>query len=203
MTIAYIRISTDKQDADNQKHTILEYANQHRLIIDDFTSIQISSRKSVKERLIEDLLNRLNENDTLIVTELSRLGRSVSEVTTIVKELIDKGIRLISIKESIDTGKRQDINTKVIITMFSLLAELERDLISQRTREGLKNRKAKGQKLGRPRGSISKSKLDGKEEQIKNLIDKGVTVNNLAKIFDCSYNTMRNFMESRKLKMNS
>jgi DNA invertase Pin-like site-specific DNA recombinase len=202
MTLAYIRISTDKQDADNQRHTILDYANQHKIFIDEFVSIQISSRKSVKERLLIDLLSKLNKKDILIVTELSRLGRSVSEVTTMVKELIDKEIRLISIKESIDTQKRHDINTKVIITMFSLLAELERDLISMRTKEGLKARKEKGQKLGRPKGAIGKSKLDSKEDQIKKLLDKGVNISNLSKIFDVSYNTMYNFVRSRKLKMN-
>lgn len=198
MTIAYIRVSTSKQDIENQKHIILEYANRHKLFIDEFINIKISSRKSIEERKLNNLIDSLNKNDTLIITELSRLGRSVSEVTSIVKTLIEKEIRLISIKESIDTQNKHDINSKVVITMFSLLAELERDLISQRTKEALATKKAQGVKLGRPAGKGT-SKLDKHTEDIKNMVNKGISISSIAKYYNCSWNTVKSFIGNRNL----
>jgi DNA invertase Pin-like site-specific DNA recombinase len=197
--IGYIRVSTDLQNRESQKLAILEYANRHNTKIDDWIEITISSRKSRKARRIDELIDRLQKNDTLIVSELSRLGRSVGEVAGIVDQLIQKNINLICIKENINLSGKHNIQSKTMITMFSLFAEIERDLISERTKEGIANARKKGVTLGRPIGTTGISKLDGKENEIKDFLKKGVNVANLAKIYDCTWITMKSFIKSRKL----
>ena len=142
-TIAYIRTSTDKQDLNNQKLEIFEFAKKNKLEVDDFIEMTISSRKTSKERRIDEMLSVLNDADTLIVTELSRLGRSTAEVIGLVNELIKKQVRVIAIKQNLDM-KQHDMTSKVMITLFSLFAELERDLISLRTKEALAIKKRRG-----------------------------------------------------------
>jgi len=133
-TVAYIRTSTDKQDLNNQKLEVLEFARKKDLKVDEFVEITISSRKTTKQRRIDDLMQKLVGSDTLIVTELSRLGRSTAEVISLINELIGRNIRVIAIKQNLDILK-QDMNSKIIITLFSLFAELEKDMISLRTKE--------------------------------------------------------------------
>ena len=134
---------------------------------------------------------------SLIVAELSRLARSVGQIALIVDRLLDSGVRIICIKESMDLNDKRDMKAKVMITMFSLFAEIERDLISEREKEGLA--RAQGKVLGRPKGSLGKSILDGKEDQIKDLLDKTVTKANIAKIFGVSWPTIDNFIRTREL----
>jgi DNA invertase Pin-like site-specific DNA recombinase len=123
-TIAYIRTSTDKQDLNNQKLQIFEFAKKHKLEVDDFIQMTISSRKTSKERRIDEMLQSLDDADTLIVTELSRLGRSTAEVIGLINELIKKQVRVIAIKQNLDI-KQHDMTSKVMITLFSLFSELE------------------------------------------------------------------------------
>ncbi|MGA2404499.1 MAG: recombinase family protein [Syntrophobacteraceae bacterium] len=150
-TWAYLRISiAAKQDSDNQRLEIEEYCKANGLTVDDYLKIEISSRKTTKERRIDELLSRLNKGDTLIVSELSRLGRSVGELCQIVDSLIKKQVRLIAIKQGIVINGKHDIASKTMITMFALMAEIERDLISARTKNGLALARAKGKKLGNP-----------------------------------------------------
>jgi DNA invertase Pin-like site-specific DNA recombinase len=195
----YIRVSTDQQNTENQKLAILDYANKNNLNVDEWIKSNASSRKSTKERKIDYLLNQVKKDDTIIVAELSRLARSVGQIAILVDALIKKKVKVICIKENIKLNGRQDIQTKVMITMFSLFSEIERDLISERTKEGLKRARAEGKLLGRPKGSLGKSKLDGKEIEIKSYMDKGVTKANIARIFDVSWPTMDNFIKTRKL----
>ena len=145
-TLAYIRVSTDKQDLKNQKLEVLDYAHRNDFRIDEFIELEISSRKSTKKRKIDELIERLRENDTLIVSDLSRIGRSTGEVINTVNTLIEKHVRLIAIKQNLVVNGKHDIQSKVIITMFSLFSELERDLISQRTKQALEAKKAQGVK---------------------------------------------------------
>ncbi len=197
--IAYLRISTPDQDCDNQRLAILDYAHQHRLTIHEFVSIQVSSQKSLKQRGVLELLKRLEPEDMLLVSELSRLGRSVGQIIQMVDYLIRNQIRLVAIKESIDLSGKQDIPTKVMITMFSLFAEIERDLISERTKEGIAAARAKGKDIGRPKGALGKSKLDGKEEEIRQLLKKEVGITSIAKIVGVSRTALRHFIKTRKL----
>jgi DNA invertase Pin-like site-specific DNA recombinase len=142
-TTAYLRVSTESQDLKNQKFTILEYAARKKFPIDHFVEIQISSRRTPQQRGIDGLLERLAPKDRLIVSELSRLGRSLGQVIHIVDELLRRKIRFTAIKEDIHFEGMQDLQTKVMIALFGLFAEVERDLISERTREGLAAARAK------------------------------------------------------------
>jgi DNA invertase Pin-like site-specific DNA recombinase len=143
--------------------------------------VTISSRKTSKQRRIDELLQMLNQTDTLIVTELSRLGRSTAEVIALVNALIQRNIRLITIKQNLDI-QQQDMNSKIIITLFSLFSELERDLISLRTKEALSAKRAQGQILGKPKGTSQKSKFDQKLERIKELLGYGLSVRKIARV---------------------
>jgi DNA invertase Pin-like site-specific DNA recombinase len=178
-TIAYIRASTDKQDLNNQKLEIFEFAKKNKLEVDDFIQMTISSRKTSKERRIDEMLSVLNDADTLIVTELSRLGQSTAEVIGLVNELIKKQVRVIAIKQNLDM-KQHDMTSKVMITLFSLFAELERDLISLRTKEALANKRAQGIQLGKPKGTIQKSKFDKDTIKIQELLGLGLSVRKIA-----------------------
>lgn len=197
--VGYIRVSTDKQTVENQEHAILKYCSKARLHVDDWYKLEMSSRRTTKQRRIEELLETLEGGDTLIVSELSRLARSVGQIAIIVDTLRDNGVRFISIKENMDLNGKRDIQTKVMITMFSLFAEIERDLISERTKEGLDRARAQGKLLGRPKGRLGESKLDGKEDQIRDLMAKGVTKANIAKILEVSWPTLQNFIKTRKV----
>jgi len=178
-TIAYIRTSTDKQDLNNQKLEIFEFAKKNNLEIDDFIQMTISSRKTTKERRIDEMIAELEDADTLIVTELSRLGRSTAEVIGLVNELIKKQVRVIAIKQNLDI-KQHDMASKMMITLFSLFAELERDLISLRTKEALASKKAQGVQLGKPKGTVQKSKFDQDIGKIKELLALGLSVRKIA-----------------------
>ncbi len=178
-TIAYLRASTDKQDLNNQKLEILEWARKKDLKIDEFVEITISSRKTRKQRRIEEVLQILADSDTLIVTELSRQGRSIAEVIALVNELIARNIRVIILKQNLDISQH-DMSSKIVITLFSLFAELERDLISLRTKEALAAKKQQGKTLGKPKGTIQKSQFDADRERIKDLLKLGLSVRKIA-----------------------
>lgn len=161
----------------------------------------MSSRRSAKDRRIDELLSNLKSNDRLLVSELSRLGRSTGEVIQLIKSLTDQKIEFVAVKQSfrINSQNNKDMTSKVMVTIFSLLAELERDLISERTKMGLARARASGKKLGRPKGP-GKSKLDGKEDVIIGFLDKGVTRANIARILDVTWGTMDNFIKTRGLQ---
>ena len=198
-TIGYIRVSTDKQTVDNQRLAIHEYCHRNKFQVDDWIEVNMSSRRTPAQRRIDELLERLKEGDCLIVAELSRLARSVGQIAVTVSTLIKKKVRLISIKENINLNGGQDMQTKVMITMFSLFSEIERDLISERTKEGLKLARAEGKLLGRPMGTIGKSKLDGKEDEIKTFLKGGINKTNIARYLNVSWSTLENFIKTRKL----
>jgi DNA invertase Pin-like site-specific DNA recombinase len=197
--VAYLRSSSDKQDLGHQKLEILEFARRRELYIDDYIENSISSRKTTKERRIDELLQTLAENDTLIVTELSRLGRSTAEVIALVNTLIERNIRIIMIKQNLDIHSH-DINSKIIITMFSLFSELERDLISLRTKKALAAKKAQGKVLGKPKGTLQKSKFDKDVEKIKELLGYGLSVRKIAKVLGCSsHGALNTYINKRGL----
>ena len=198
-TVAYLRVSTRSQDLANQKLAILEFSQKRRFPIDRFIESRISSRQSPLERRIEELLAALEPGDRLLVSELSRLGRSLSQVIQIVDTLVHRKIRFIAIKEGIEFDGKQDLRTKVMIALFGLFAEVERDLISERTKEGLAAAKAKGKLLGRPKGALGTSKLDGKEQDIRVLLGKKVSKASIAKILDVSRSALYHFIQTRKI----
>jgi DNA invertase Pin-like site-specific DNA recombinase len=195
--LAYLRASTDKQDLSHQKLEILEFARRQGLRVDEYVELTISSRKTSKQRRIDELVQRLEETDTLIVTELSRLGRSTAEVIALVNALVERNIRLIAIKQNLDIS-RQDMNSKIIITLFS---ELERDLISLRTREALAAKKAQGRPLGKPKGTLQKSKFDQDVARIKELLGYGLSVRKIAKVLGySSHIALNTYINKRGLR---
>jgi putative DNA-invertase from lambdoid prophage Rac len=200
--VGYLRTSTEKQDLKNQQHEILSYTNKNDLKVHEFIEIQVSSRKAPKQRRIDELLERLNSADTLIVTELSRLGRSTSEILTLVNELLKKKIKLIIIKQNITINcDKYDLTSKVMITFFSLFGELERDMVSLRTREALAAKKANGVKLGKPIGTIQKSKFDKDLEKIKELLGYRLSVRKIAKYMGYpNYLSLNKYLNKRRIK---
>lgn len=197
--LGYIRVSTDKQDINNQKLAIMEYADKNKIKVDEYVKIKVSSRKSTKERLIDKLISMLDQGDLLIVYELSRIGRSLGQIVQTIDTLIRNNVRFVSLKENININGKQDIQTKVTVGLFGLFAEIERDLISERTKQGITAARLRGKLIGRPKG-YGKSKLDGKEDEIQNLIDKDVSKTSIAKILDVSRGCLYKFIRKRKIK---
>ena len=143
-TVAYLRVSTAQQDVRSQRLAILEYARQHDLRIDDFIEATASGQASEKRRRLDELLNGLQRGDRLVVSELSRLGRSLGQIVAILDALAKAGVAFVALKENIRVEGERDIQTKVMTTLFALFAEVERDLISEHTREGLAKARASG-----------------------------------------------------------
>ena len=199
LILGYVRVSTEAQDVRNQRHEILEFANGRGYHVDEFVEIEISSRKDRRARGIDGLLERLQAGDVLIVSELSRIGRSVVEVITIINEVVKKQVRFIAIKQAFDIQGNQDMQSKVLLTIFALLAELERDLVSERTKLALAAKKAQGIKLGRPKGSLGGSKLDPKIPEILELLKDRASHAFIARRLRVSRTTLVNFLYSRKL----
>lgn len=200
-TVAYLRASTDKQDLNNQKLEILEFARQRELRVDEFIAITVSSRKTSKQRRIDELLEKLADSDTLIVTELSRLGRSTSEVIALVNELVQRQIRVIVIKQNLDLRQNNDMTAKVMITLLSLFAELERDLVSLRTKEALAVKRAQGIKLGKPKGTIQASKFDKDRARIEELLQLGLSVRKIARVLGYSNHIgLNNYINRRQIR---
>src|SRR3954467_7263717 len=198
-TVAYLRISTGSQDLANQKLAVLDYARRERFAIDRFVEAQASSRKGRDQRRVEELLGARAAGGRLVVSELSRLGRSLGQVIQLIDELVKRKVRFIAIKEAIRFEGKQDMQTKVMVALFGLFAEVERDLISERTKEGLAAAPAKGRLLRPPKGSLGTSKLDGKEEEIRILLKKQVSKASIAKIVGVSSTNLRHFIRTREL----
>ena len=196
-TVAYLRVSTRSQDLANQKLAILEFSQKRRFPIDQFIESRISSRQSPLERRINEMLGTLEPGDRLLVSELSRLGRSLGQIVAILDGLAKAGIAFVALKENIRIEGARGIQTKVMTTLFALFAEVERDLISERTREGLAKARSSGRKLGRPKGSLGVSRLDGKQDDIRRFLELGVSKTAIAKITGVSRTTLYSFMSTR------
>lgn len=198
-TIAYIRVSKDGQDLASQKLAILDYAQRHRFKVDEFIEARVSTRRRRDKRRIDETLESLKRGDRLVVSELSRLGRSLGQIIAIMDQLLKQKTRFVAIKEGIQFDGKQDLKTKVMIAFFGLFAEVERDLISERTKEGIAAARAKGRMPGRPKGSLGTSKLDGRDEEIELLLKKGVSKASIAKIMDVSRTALYHFIRTRKV----
>lgn len=199
MVFGYIRVSTKQQDMDNQKFGILNYSYSSGLKVDEFIQETISSTKSYKSRILWQLIEKLKEEDILITTELSRFGRSIMEVMEILNQLMQKKVKVYVTKGNMEIGT--NIQSKVLAFAFSLAAEIERELISQRTKEALARRKSEGKPLGRPRGALSKSKLDGKEKIIDFYLSKEISVRSICKLLDAAPSTFYSFCKNRRINL--
>jgi len=199
--IGYIRVSTEKQDLEKQRHLLLDYAHQNHMLIDEFIEVEISSQKNRRERRIDDLFERLQEHSILIVAELSRLGRNMLETLNIMNELNKRGIKVIFVRQP--ELSTYGPHSKLLLAIYSYFAEAEREYISIRTKQGLTAAKAKGKLLGRPKGSKNKKGrvLDPYRDQIKDYLSMGLTMNAVLKIINnqlektISYNSLKYYIE--------
>jgi DNA invertase Pin-like site-specific DNA recombinase len=198
MIYAYVRISKDKQTTENQRFEILKFADEKRLQIDEWVDETVTGVKKARLRKLGPLLERMKANDILIVSEISRLGRSLMEVMSILYQLMEKDVKVFTVKERYELGN--NINSKVLAFAFSLSAEIERSMISSRTKEALARKKTEGTQLGRPRGRLSTvTKLTGKEDAILELLRKKVSYSAIARIMGVNRATLRHFITNRKL----
>jgi DNA invertase Pin-like site-specific DNA recombinase len=179
--IGYLRVSTVDQDTDKNEADILKFANTHDFGKVEFVSEKVSGTTSWKKRKLFDVVQGMKEGDVLIVPELSRLGRSLVNVLDVLNELSNRKVKVYSVKEAFQLNG-DDIQSKVMRTMLSLFAEIERDLISARTKEGLAAARLEGRIGGRPKG-VGKSKLDMHREVIIKQIKIGVKRKIIAKRF--------------------
>ncbi len=194
MIYGYIRVSSDKQSTENQAFEIIRFAESNHIKIDEWIKEKISSRAELSERKLGGLLKRLKKGDVLITTELSRIGRNLMQIMSILHYCMDRGVRVWTIKDNYRLGA--DIQSKVLAFAFGLSAEIERNLISQRTKEALKRIKSEGKTLGRPKGrGNNKKKLSGKENKIKTLMERKVAKQQIARIMKVHVNTLRRFIE--------
>ena len=169
MVYAYLRVSTDKQTIENQKFELENFAKEKKLVIEKWVSETASGTKDAKERKLGVLLKKMKKGDTLIVSEISRLGRNLMQIMSILNLCMTKETYVLTAKERYELGN--NINSQILAFAFSLSAQIERDLISQRTKEGLARRKASGQKLGREFGCKNNQyRLEKKEHIIKKML---------------------------------
>lgn len=198
MIYGYIRVSTDKQTVENQRFEIMNFANGTNIKIDKWIEETISGNMAVEKRKLGALLKKLNKGDILISSEISRLGRNLMMIMSILNICMQKGIHVWTIKDNYRLGN--DINSKVLAFAFGLSAEIERNLISHRTKEALARKKNEGAVLGRPKGSKStRTKLSGKEERIKEMLQEGISKSAIARRMKVSRITLLTFIKKNGL----
>lgn len=193
MIYGYIRVSTDTQTVENQKLAIKNYARYHRLHNIIWVSETISGTKNPEKRKLGDIIAKAAPGDVIIITELSRLGRSLMMILNVLQLLLDKGVRVIAIKEGYELG--DNIQSKVLAFAFGLSAELERTLLSERTKLGLERARKQGKRIGRQPGEKPHYfKLTPYKTKIKRYMKEGRTINSMAEEFSVSWLTMKNFV---------
>jgi DNA invertase Pin-like site-specific DNA recombinase len=196
MIYGYIRVSTDRQTVENQRFEINHFCEKQILVVDKWFEETISGAKSVKERQLGKLLKKMKPGDVLICSELSRLGRNLLMIMGVLNECMNLDIQVWTIKDNYRLGS--DINSKVLAFAFGLSAEIERNLISQRTKEALARKRAEGVILGRPKGSkSSRTKLTGQEKKILELLDKKVSYSAIGRLLGVHRLTVSSFVKSQ------
>ena len=196
MIYGYIRTSTDKQNNENQRFEIEQFAHNNNITIDRWIEETISSKKDLEERKLGKLLKKIKQDDIIIATELSRLGRNLLQVMSILHHCMNIGCQVWTLKDNYRLGT--DIQSKVLAFAFGLSAEIERSMISQRTKRCLDRLKAEGKHIGRTKGSKNKStKLSGKTDLIKTLLSQNISKTQIAKILKVDYSTLYNFLKPK------
>lgn len=199
MIYGYIRVSTDKQTVENQRFEIKQFCEARGWLINKWTTETISGTKDVNKRKLGTLIATMEAGDMLICSEISRLGRSMFMILDILKICLEKGIMVQTIKDNYTLGN--DPMSKLIASVYGYLAEMERNLISQRTKEGLKRRVAEGVKLGRKAGGHnSHYKLSGNEKEIRKMLGVGISKTTICKIYLCHRKTLNDFIKRFELE---
>ena len=196
MNYSYIRVSSDRQTVENQRFEINKFCYKNGIVITQWIEETISGITRVENRELGKLLKKMKKGDILICSELSRLGRNLLMIMSILNECMNRDIQVWTIKDNYRLGS--DISSKVLAFAFGLSAEIERNLISQRTKEALARKKAEGIILGRPIGSkSSKTKLTGQEKRIKELLDKKVSYSAISRILGVHRLTVSSFVKEK------
>ena len=205
MVIGYIRVSTEQQSMKNQKHKLLEYAQTNKLIIDEFIELEISSKKNQKYRLLDEVFVRLKSGDIFICTELSRLGRNMLEILNLIEKFNSSDIKLIFTNQpELSTNKNEALSS-LLLAIYGYFAQTEKEIISERTKQGLAAARASGKVLGRPKGVKNKERvLDPFKNEIKEYLDIGLMQTNILKIINSklekkvSLSSLRYFISTTK-----
>ena len=197
MVYGYIRVSTDRQTVENQRYEIKNFCKDNNLQVDKWISETISGTKEVDKRRLGKLLKGVKKDDIIVCSEISRLGRSLFMIMSILNRCMEIGAKVWTVKDSYRLG--DDITSKVLAFAFGISAEIERRLISQRTKEALARKKSEGVKLGRPKGP-GKRLLDGKEKQIKAMLDAGLSKVQVAKVYGIHVSTLHEFLTVKELR---
>ncbi len=192
MVYGYIRVSTDHQTTENQRFEIKKFCERNEISIDIWVEETISSTMDLNKRKLGRLIKRLNKDDLIIASELSRLGRNLLQIMSILHHCMDIGAKIWTIKDNYRLGS--DITSKVLAFAFGLSAEIERNLISQRTKEALARVRADGKHVGRPHGSRNQAKLRGREEYIARKLDAGASRHQIARKLRVHRDTLSRFM---------
>ncbi len=199
MTYAYIRVSTDKQTVENQRFEINKFLKTTGLKIDFWIEETISGTVSPKKRNLGKILEHVQQGDIIICSELSRLGRNMFMIMSILNILMERGVIIYTVKERYKLG--EDLTSKVLAFAFSISAEIERTLISQRTTEALRRKKADGIKLGRPKGKKnSHYKLSDYDKKIKIMLEEGYPKTLISKQLNVSTSTLYNYLKRKKIQ---
>lgn len=194
---AYLRVSTDQQDAQNQKFGILDYCNKNNINPIKFIEDTTSGKIAWQERIIGQIMEKATIGDVIVVSEISRLGRSTLQVLEILETAAKKKISVhIAKNHMVIDGSMQ---STITATILGLAAQIEREFISSRTKEALAKRKADGFKLGRPRGQSQLLKLDSFRDEITGYLKKGINKRAISKLIECSPSTLYLWLKRRKL----
>lgn len=192
--IGYIRVSSNKQTVEHQRFEIENFAKKEQIKINKWVEETISSRRPLTKRKIAEVMNEAQDKDIIISCEISRFGRSISEVLHILEVFLNKGCQVWTIKENYKLGN--NMQSKIVACIFGLAAEIERNLISERTKSSLANIRASGKKLGRPMKSENKKlKLSKNQEKIKLLLSEGFSKSQIARMMGVQRTTLRRFIE--------
>ena len=197
-TIGYLRVSTADQDLEKNKADILKLANEKLLGNVEWVEEKVSGVKDWRKRKLGETFDTLKKGDAIIVSELSRLGRSTLQILEIMKLAKENGIAVHAVKGAWTLNGSME--SKIVLTMLAMIAEIERDLISERTKEGLRARKAAGVVLGRPKGP-GKSRLDEYQEEIVAMLKNGSTKAFIARKYKTSLPNLFNWLKKRKIKI--
>lgn len=197
MVYGYIRVSTDHQTTENQRFEIKKFCEKQDLTIDCWIEETISATKDLNKRKLGRLIKRIQKDDMIIASELSRLGRNLLQIMSILHHCMDVGAKIWTIKDNYRLGS--DITSKVLAFAFGLSAEIERNLISQRTKEALARLRAEGKRVGRPQGSRNESKLNGREQYISQKLADGRTKYEIARRLRVHRDTLNKFIGQRGL----
>jgi len=195
MIFGYIRVSTDKQTINNQRYEIEQFCMNNKLQIEQWIEETISGTKSPDKRRLGEILKEIKKDDLIICSELSRLGRSLFMIMSILSHCLSVGAKIWTIKDGYRLG--DDIQSKVLAFAFGLSAEIERNLIAQRTKEALARCKAEGKKLGRHPGKAVNVKLSGHEDEIRQMIKSGMKKIEIGRHFGVNRQTVRIFVNER------